>query len=362
MSDPIIFWSSSPVVALLPSTSPSQAQHQPGSDADLEPQAATSPLSSNGDFPDDEAAEYDSDPANSASEADEESVGDEAELSEAESTDGEDDGASLRSFSGDFPSSSPQVPSSLESAKFSTTSSDASQGGDGHEEEHQAFHTPDGAWGPHADADNESPDEDEASSTATPSTQGDAEDNTGSETTATPSTPGGARDHGPQQDQKGKKRARSASPSPGRDKKASVSEGLDDLETNGFVICSFKPAPKAGPSQPSYETSNTGAKLEEPKALVVAEIMCNWIHDDRPALSQGLLAHDQMPTTLGRGRRNARLLRFESGEALIQVECESFLGMKPYWRWAHEVTLRRSVRAPTGCNGCASGTAMVRAP
>ncbi|KAL9939822.1 hypothetical protein V8E36_001639 [Tilletia maclaganii] len=180
-----LLWSSSPLVFSSPA--PSSDQPELNANDSLEQQSASSPPSSNGNFPDDEAAEHDSDPAGSPSEAEEESTGDEADLDDTPSTDGDDDGGSLLSFGGDWPSSTPDIPSSLSSVKFSTTSSQASHGGDGREEQHQAFYNPDGAWGSDAGSD-----QDEASSAS----EDDELPNTEGECLLPASEPGSFADYG----------------------------------------------------------------------------------------------------------------------------------------------------------------------
>ncbi|KAL9937802.1 hypothetical protein V8E36_003347 [Tilletia maclaganii] len=328
-----LLWSSSPLVFSSPA--PSSDQPELNANDSLEQQSASSPPSSNGNFPDDEAAEHDSDPADSPSEAEEESTGDEADLDDTPSTDGDDDGGSLLSFGGDWPSSTPDIPSSLSSAKFSTTSSQASHGGDGREEQHQAFYNPDGAWGSDAGSDQDeassASEDDELPNTEDPDaeptpvrTESDAACVVCAAINADPKPSSSTAHH-----QQSQKRALES-----------------DVEEHGFAIYDVKCATNTPTASTSKKTKTEHTQVQS----IGVEVICK------------AATHEDLPTVLGPRCYNARLVRLTGGEKLFQVEFKSFLGMAPYWRWTHDTNLRRSVQAPTGCNGCCVEPANIKAP
>ncbi|KAL9938566.1 hypothetical protein V8E36_002285 [Tilletia maclaganii] len=355
--DNYFVWTPSPPDATHPS--PATAALVPSQDAHAAPPGSSPPPpsdhSSSAGFPLDQAAEDDPDPAESESEGSEPSSGTSLRSLEPRSSDGDDDGADVRSFDGDFPTSSIGITSSAESAKFSTTSSGCSDQRDGRAEQKRMNSFPRRSWGPAGDT--EASDTDGSDSEISDS--GDA----GSDSSATasdPNTPSSpAPFFGPDEPGVDPGPACIASTSTAAPHLAApaprtAEEALDD---EGFVVVGHKRKASSRPVSPGSRV-----KVSRPTGKREGTVICKWTHDDNIAASQTCRSHASQGTAVGPSQYKARLVRLEGGMQLSQVQIGPLLGMGPHWRWAHDVRLRNDLDAPPTCEGCCEESVEVDAP
>ncbi|KAL9938618.1 hypothetical protein V8E36_002337 [Tilletia maclaganii] len=315
--------------------------------------------SSSAGFPLDQAAEDDPDPAESESEGSEPSSGTSLRSLESRSSDGDDDGADVRSFDGDFPTSSIGITSSAESAKFSTTSSGCSDQRDGRAEQKRMNSFPRRSWGPAGDT--EASDTDGSDSEISDS--GDA----GSDSSATASDPNTPSSPAPSSDLTSLASTPAQPASSTEDDEEAAywttnwttspwppKEALDD---EGFVVVGHKRKASSRPVSPGSRV-----KVSRPTGKREGTVICKWTHDDNIAASQTCRSHASQGTAVGPSQYKARLVRLEGGMQLSQVQIGPLLGMGPHWRWAHDVRLRNDLDAPPTCEGCCEESVEVDAP